>query len=149
MEALIIIAVIAVLLLMLGVSAEVLLAGFLGLLCLVMMALFLFFGLCIIRLTQCRRCGGKLAKVEKHGKYGYSVPVYDIGGKEYENVFPCEIVMKKQLYSPGRECMLMLDEKHGKVFDGNARISSIVGIVLSGVSFALLVYRLLLMIGVK
>ena len=149
MEALIVIVIVAVLLIIMGVTAEVLIAGFMGLLCLMMLALFLFFGWCIFRMTRCRKCTGRLADVEKEPKLGYSVPVYEIDGEKYRNVFPCEIVMKDRLYTEGRECRLMLDEKRGKVFDGNARISSIMGIVLSGVSFVMILYAFLGMIGVN
>lgn len=148
METLIILVIITVLLLILGVSAEMLIVGFLGLLCLMMAALVLFFTYCIIRMTRCRKCSGKLSDIAQNPKHGFSVPVYDIDGEKYENVFPCEIVMKKQLYYEGRECKLLLDEKRRKVFDGNARISSIVGIMLSAVSAVLLVYNMISMLGI-
>ncbi|MBP5268192.1 MAG: hypothetical protein J6Z29_06435 [Ruminococcus sp.] len=138
MEALIVLVIVTVLLLILGVSAEVLIIGFLGLLGLMMGALFLFFAYCIIRMTQSRKCIGKVAKVDINPKYGFSTPVYEIDGENYENVFPCEVIMKKQLYYEGRECKLLLDKKRSKVFDGNARISSIVGILLSAVSFVMI-----------
>ena len=138
MEALIVLVIITVLLLILGVSAEVLIIGFLGLLGLMMGALFLFFAYCIIRMTQSRKCIGKVGKVDINPKYGFSTPVYEIDGENYENVFPCEVIMKKQLYYEGRECNLLLDKKRSKVFDGNARISSIVGILLSAVSFVMI-----------
>ena len=138
MEALIVLVIITVLLLILGVSAEVLIIGFLGLLGLMMGALFLFFAYCIIRMTQSRKCIGKVEKVDINPKYGFSTPVYEIDGENYENVFPCEVIMKKQLYYEGRECKLLLDKKRSKVFDGNARISSIVGILLSAVSFVMI-----------
>ncbi|MCR5541632.1 MAG: hypothetical protein K6F71_12565 [Ruminococcus sp.] len=147
METLIVLIVVTVLLVILGVSAEMLIIGFLGLLCLMMAALFLFFAYCIIRMTRSKKCRGKLATVTKHPKHGFSVPVYEIDGEKYENVFPCEIVMKKQLYYEGRECRLLLDKKRSKVFDGNARISSILGIILSGVSFAMILDSMIDMLG--
>ena len=146
MEMLIVLVVVTVLLVIMGVSAEMLIVGFLGLLCLMMVALVLFFIYCIIRMTKCRKCSGKLSEVTKNPKHGFSVPVYDIDGEKYENVFPCEIVMKKQLYYEGRECRLLLDEKRRKVFDGNARASSIVGIVISAVSAVLLIFNLISML---
>ena len=146
MEMLIVLVVVTVLLVILGVSAEMLIVGFLGLLCLMMIALVLFFTYCIIRMTKSKKCSGKLSKLTQNPKHGFSVPVYEIDGEEYENVFPCEIVMKKQLYYEGRECRLLLDEKRRKVFDGNARASSIVGIVISAVSAVLLIYNLISML---
>lgn len=146
MEMLIVLVVVTVLLVILGISAEMLIVGFLGLLCLMMVALVLFFAYCIIRMTKCQKCIGKLSEVTQNPKHGFSVPVYDIDGEKYENVFPCEIVMKKQLYYEGRECRLLLDEKRRKVFDGNARASSIVGIVISGISAVLLIFNLISML---
>ena len=147
MEILIILLVIIVLLLIMGVSAEVIFFGLMSLMCLMMLMLCLFFVWCVSRLFSCRQCDGKLAKVEVHPKFGYGTPHYDIDGKVYANVFPCEVVMKKQLYYEGRECKLRLDEKRSRVFDGNATISSVMGLVLSAASMFLLFKRTLDMFG--
>ncbi len=147
MEALIILAVIIVLLVILGVSAEAIMLGIMALMALGMLLLFGFFIYCIFRLLRCEKTDGRLSKVEHHPKYGYGTPCYMIGGEEYDNVFPCEVVMKKRLYSEGRECVLRLDRKRGKVFDGNAVISSVAGVFLSGASFAMIVIQIVNMFG--
>ena len=134
--------VIIALMIIVGFSLEFMLECIMGLMCLLMLVLFLFFGWCIIRLTRCKRSTGKLARVEKHPKYGYGIPFYEINGEVFANVFPCEVVMKKRLYSKGRECKLMFDGKRKKVFDGNATISSLGGLILSGASFAVLMMKM-------
>ena len=138
MEALIVLVIIIALLLILGVPAEVLMLGLMLLMVLMMLTLFVFFIFCTFRLLRSDRCIGKLSKVENHPKYGYGTPYYNVEGEEYANVFPCEVVMKKQLYAEGRECKLHLDRKRGRVFDGNALVSVIAGIFLSGASFVML-----------
>lgn len=138
MEVLIILVVVIVLLLILGVPPEVMMLGFMVLVSLMMLALSVFFLLCIFRLMRSKKCRGRLSKVESHPKYGYGTPYYTIDGEEYANVFPCEVVMKKQLYAEGRECDLHLDSKRGKVFDGNAFISVVGGIFLSVASLVML-----------
>lgn len=147
MEALIVLVIIIVLLLILGVAPEALMLGFMALMGLMMLTLFVFFFYCITRLVRSEKHEGRLSKVENHPKYGFGTPYYAIDGEEYANVFPCEVVMKKQLYSEGRECRLYLDRKRGKVFDGNAKISVIAGIFLSGASFVMLLILTKYMFG--
>ena len=142
MEALIIFVVIIALMLIVGFSVEFVLECVMGLMCLMMLALFLFFGWCIVRLTVSEKCSGRLARVEKHPKFGYGIPFYDIGGEVFANTFPCEVVMKGRLYAEGRECRLMLDKKRNKVFDGNAVLSSVAGLFLSGLSVWVLVMQI-------
>lgn len=138
MEVLVILAIVIVLLLILGVSPEALMLGSMVLMGLLMLTLFVFFIYCSFRLLRSKRCTGKLSRVEKHPKYGYGTPYYTVEGEEYANVFPCEVVMKKQLYSEGRECRVFLDRRRGRVFDGNATASVIGGAILSGGSFVML-----------
>lgn len=138
MEALIVLVVIVALLLIMGVSPEALMLGFMVLMELMMLTLFVFFLYCSFRLLRSDKCRGRLSKVEKHPKYGYGTPFYTIEDEEYANVFPCEVVMKKQLYAEGRKCRLFLDRKRKKVFDGNALVSVIAGVFLSGASFVML-----------
>ena len=141
MELLIILIVVIVLLIIMGISFEFIMFGLMLLMSTMMLALTIFFVWCICRLTVCKKCEGKLAKVEINPKFGFGTPHYDISGKTYANVFPCEVVMKKQLYYEGRKCVLRLDEKRGKVFDGNAMLSTVFGVILSAASFILLLSR--------
>lgn len=147
MEALIILVIIIALLVIAGISAEVIMLGIMCLMALGMLLLFVFFAFCIIRLIKCEKTYGRLAKVEKHPKFGYSTPHYEISGDVYENVFPCEVVMKNRLYAEGRICKLRLDRKRGKVFDGNAAISSVAGLFLSGLSVFMILSQIIEMFG--
>ena len=138
MEILIVLIVLIVLLLIFGVSVEIILLGLMGLMILMMLALTVFFTVCVLRIVHSEKVTGQVSQVKTHPKFGYGIPCYKVEGEEYENVFPCEMVMRKQLYSVGRECRVYLDKKHRKVYDGNATLSSAVGVVLSLGSFAML-----------
>ena len=146
-EGLIVFVIIIILLFIAGISVEVIMLGLLALMALMLLALLVFFCFCIFRLLRCERTEGRVLKIEKHPKYGYGMPFYEIGGEEYANVFPCEVVMKKQLYTLGRRCRLYLDRKRSKVFDGNAAVSSVAGFFLTAASFALLVFQIKNMFG--
>ena len=147
MEALIILAIIIVLLIIAGISAEAVMLGILGLMALGMLLLTVFFAFCILRLIRCEKTEGKLAKVEYHPKLGYGTPHYEVDGEVYANVFPCEVVMKKRLYTVGRVCRLRFDKKRRKVFDGNAVISSAAGLFLSGGSLYMILSQIISMFG--
>lgn len=142
MEILIILLIIIVLLLILGVSTELILFGLMLLMLFMMATLFVFFAFSAVRLLRCERTTGKVSKITINERFGFKTPNYKIGDEEYPNVFPCEMIMKRQLYSEGRECRLMLDKKRKKVYDGNARASVIAGVFLSAASVAMLIIRM-------
>lgn len=89
-----------------------------------------FFAVCLWWLIRSRKAAGTLSKVDKNPRFKYDSAFYQIDGEEYPNIFPCEIVMKKYLYKQGRECKLYLNRKKGFVFDGNAFLCVIAGLVL-------------------
>lgn len=142
MEILIILLIIIVLLLIVGVSTELILFGLMVLMLLMMAVLFVFFSISAVRLILCERTTGKVSKITVNERFGFRIPNYKIGDGEFPNVFPCEMVMKKQLYAEGRECRLFLDKKRKRVYDGNARASIIAGVFLSAASIVLLILRM-------
>lgn len=137
MEILIILGVVIALLLIVGVDVTTILAGFMGLLFLVLLVMIGFFLYCLFILTGSKKHRGVLTKTEKSPRYNYKCAYYMIDGEEYDNIFPCEVVLKKHFYSVGKEYTVRLNKKKGIVFDPNAYACVIAGSLLTAASLIL------------
>lgn len=134
MEFLIILAVVIALLIMIGVEIPTILMGFMGLLGLIILLILVFFIYCLTKLVGAKKCRGVLSKVDKSPKFEYNCAYYEVDGVEYANIFPCEVVLKKHLYTQGKEYVLRLNKKKETVFDPNAYACLIFGLILSTAS---------------
>lgn len=130
MELIIILTVILVLALILGVSASAVITGVMLLLILSLVFIVCFFSVCAVWLAGSKKYSGTLSRVDKNPKFKYNSAYYNINGEEFPNVFPCEVILKKYLYKPDRNCVLRLNRKKKVVFDGNAYACVIAGLVL-------------------
>lgn len=136
MEAIIVIAAVLILCVILGVSAEVILIGVLGLLSAVLLFIFGFFCYCAFRLLQSKVCQGTFLRADKNPKGSFDVAYYDIDGSEYPNALPFEKILRRAMYTENKPVRLLLCEKKHFVFDRDARAAIWVGIVIGGISAA-------------
>ncbi|MBR1750977.1 MAG: hypothetical protein IJ740_08895 [Ruminococcus sp.] len=127
------IALIIVILLVLGVSTQALasvsaymIVYFCIGLCIVMTV---FFAVFLARLMLCKKTRGvyKGARDAGEGRIKYKRAVYEIEGSEHLNNFPMDI---KLFYKENKDCELYMDKKGG-VYDINARITIIAGLMMS------------------
>lgn len=134
MELLIILGVVIALLLIIGVEIPTILMGFMVLLFLTLLLMIVFFLYCLFMMVGTKKCTGVLTKTGKSPKYKYNCAYYMIDGQEYYNIFPCEVILKKHIYSTGKEYKVRLNKKKGIVFDPNAYACVIAGSLLTAAS---------------
>ena len=139
MQYIIILAVAAVLLAVLGVSLQIIANisawAILALCALVTFAMTVFFAVFLVKMLRGRRAKGRYlrADMKDSGHFkAYKSPVYLIDGKEHFGVFPADI---RVFYRDGKEIDLRIDSK-GFVYDTVTRVTIYTGIVLSAASTA-------------
>lgn len=152
MEALVVLIVLIALAVIAGVSAGFIAAVLLCLLGAGFCVLALYFTFCAFRIIFCsKRVDAAVSEVRKSEKYNYPTAYYEIGENIYANAFPCELVMRKQLYTVGRKCRVWLCERRGKdsvVYDSNAALSTFAGFFLALAAGAvMLIYGIVLIKG--
>lgn len=136
MEFFLIIAVIIVLCILLGVSAELMILGalaFIGLVIFAMLLLFIFF---FIMLITSRKTEAVFTKTDKRPNGKFNVAFYIIGDKEYPCIFPSEPNFRKLVYKEGKSYRVMLNNRMGAVFDKWAVTTCITGLIFSSLSTA-------------
>lgn len=132
MEFLIGAVIIIILLLLLGVSWGAITYGIVILIGAVVSLLLIFFTAFTIRLLISEKKTGKFTRIGRPEKFKYDVAFYEIDGEEYPNIFPCEVNMfREKLYNPEKTVNLRLLRKKTAVFDKNAALTIIVGIIAS------------------
>ena len=143
MQYIIIIALIAVIMIVLGVSltalANISAWVILGLCSLVTLAMAAFFAVYFVLLLRCRRVKGRFLRCDykNEGRLKkYKSAVYEIEGQEHFGVFPADI---KAFYINDKEHTLFIDKK-GRVYDRTIRITIIAGLISSVVMTVLLIY---------
>lgn len=119
---------IVMILLLAGVDMWYFLVG--GLVIVAAAALFttVFFIVCATMLLRSRKCAGVFLRFAEGKRF--DAAEYLIGGEPHRNVFPAEFVMRERLYRPDKTVKLHLT-RSGRVFDGNAFVTTIVGLPLS------------------
>ena len=123
-------AVIIILLLILGIGLDVILFGFFILLAAAAGLSELFFLYFAVRLLFSHRQDAVFARLGRTGKHKYDTAYYITDSGELPNVFPAEMVMKKQLYDSGRTSKVRLDPGGKFVYDGNAFATICAGVPL-------------------
>ena len=152
MEALVVVAVLIALAVIAGVSAEFIAAVMLCLLGAGFCILALYFAFCTYKIIfRSEKTDALVSEIKKSEKYNYPTAYYEIGENIYANAFPCELIMRKQLYTKGRKCRVWLCKREGKepvVYDSNAALSTFVGFFLASASGAvMLIYGIVLFKG--
>lgn len=134
MQYIIILAVVAVILAVLGVSLQVIANvsawGILLLCSLVSFAMAVFFAVYLMKLLSGRKAKGRFLRADykENGAFKkYKSAVYDIDGQEYFNIFPYDL---KIFYSKDKQIELYID-KNGAVYDVMTRITILAGLMLS------------------
>lgn len=142
MQYIIIIALIAVILIVLGVSLTAIAnisAWVILLLCSVAtLGMSVFFLVYFVKLLKCRKAVGRYLRADNNTKSRlgkYKCAVYEIGGEEHFGVFPADI---KAFYISDKEQTLYIDKKD-RVYDRTIRITIIAGLISSVVMTAVLI----------
>ncbi len=143
MQYIIILAVIVVIMIILGVSTQlianisawmILLAC--ALLCFMMCIFFMVF---LARLLCAKKTSGYFAGAKKKDKARFDTAYYIVGESEIKNIFPYESSLKSLFYKEGREVTLRLSKDGKRVFDLNARVTIISGFLLSVIMTGVLI----------
>ncbi|MCM1577517.1 MAG: hypothetical protein NC078_01795 [Ruminococcus sp.] len=138
--------IILLMMMVVGVSMEIITGIVLGIVILVNTLLLLFFVGCTVvlagseqkkavfsRIEMRTESGGNFGSDGKGGSGGkpkrakFDRACYIIEGREFPNAFPCEIMLRDRLYREDREVTVWLCEKQGVVFDRNAFTAALVG----------------------
>ena len=128
MEFFAVLAVIVVLCIVFGVSAEIMVAAALGLIALIIFAMTLLFIFFSFRLIRSRRTDAVFTKVERPEGSRFRCAYYSSGGREYPCVFPSE---PKFMYKDGKACRVFLHSASGTVFDRYSTVTCILGLIIS------------------
>lgn len=128
MEFILGIAVSLVLCIILGVRADFMIIGALGILALVVLAAAVFFIIFMIILVTSKKKEAVFLDVEKKEKRKFRTAVYMIDGMEYQCFFPAE---PEFIYKRNKPCKVMLNRRLGRVFDGFAMLTCIFGFIFS------------------
>ena len=99
--------------------------------------LFLYFA---VRLLLSKKASGKFTRIGRTEKGRYDSAFYSIDGTELPNVFPAEVVMKDRLYDTEKAVRLRIDAGKKFVYDRNARLTIILGVPLTTILCAFLVF---------
>lgn len=143
MQYVIIIAVVAVIILVLGVSVQMIAsvsAWAIMLVCTLVSALMaVFFVVFLAKMLACKRKKGVFLRADfkDRGAFKkYKSAVYDIEGEEHFNIFPYDL---KIFYKKDKLTELYLDKK-GEVYDTMTRITIYAGVMLSLAMTALMAW---------
>ena len=117
-------------LLILGFGVDVIILGILGLIGLAAAATELVFLFFAVRLLFSKRAEAVFSRIGRTEKGKYDVAFYNTESGELPNVFPAEMVMKKQLYKSDKTLKLRIDVKKKFVYDRNARLTILLGWLL-------------------
>jgi hypothetical protein len=130
MTLLVTLVVIIALLLILGIDFGIVAAGILVLATTVLGLMTVFFILCTVALIMSKPCTGKLSEIRKIGRNRFDSAVYSVDGEEVPNIFPCEVVLRKHIYRQDRQVKLRLVKRRNVVFDTDAAVCTVTGIIL-------------------
>ena len=140
--------IIIVLLLILGVPWITIVEVIIGLMVLLLVAMFVFFAVTLVLALLSRPTKGKFLRIMIHEVVG-TYAIYEIDGEEYKNTFPAEIMFVDKIYHEGKIYPLRLykGKKRYMLYDWYSWIVIGAGLVLSGGGVGLLVWIGLRMLG--
>lgn len=130
MEAVVVVAIIAVLLLILGVSLVSVAAGIMIVLIAALGGMLILFSICGIFLAMSKREDARLDGFEK--PHGYDTAMYLCGEERIANIFPAEGVLRERIYR-NTDCVVYVCrmKKRSVVIDRHSAIIIVTGIALS------------------
>lgn len=88
-----------------------------------LIGVFFLFSLAVLIFSKKKR--GVFSKINDEGRFPCAV--YEIDGEEFQNVFPCEMIMRDRLYVPEKTVTLYSIKLRRAVIDKNAFITIIAG----------------------
>ncbi|SDA15608.1 hypothetical protein SAMN02910447_00961 [Ruminococcus sp. YE71] len=141
MEAVVVIAIIAVLIVLLGVSllyvAKAMLIGS----AVVLGLMFVFFSVMTVLLLLSKKAKGRFDGFEKKEGRSFETAWYSIGGERLPNIFPAENVLRSKIYQDGEHKMrrLKLGSREFAI-DGHSIIIILLGLWLTTISMALVIF---------
>ena len=147
MELLIGAAVVLLLLFCLGVSGgfiSILIGVVIGMGVLFMLGLFVFSA---VRLIRSEKRTARFEKIEKPEGAAFERAVYNVDGESCPNVYPCEAVMRNKLYREDKEVQVRYYAKKKCVYDRNAVITTVIGLIFSLVVTGAALYIFLIFRG--
>lgn len=115
--------IILIILLILGVGANVIIFAFICLLALATGITELFFLFFTARLLLSKKTEGVFARIDRPEKSRFDAVYYNTADGEMPNVFPAEFVMREKLYRTDKKVKLRADRFRKVVFDRNARLT--------------------------
>lgn len=92
--------------------------------------LFFFFAFCLVLVVNSTRVEAVFTEIKLNSR-GFISAHYLTEGKEYPNLFPCEVVMRSRLYVKDKPVRIRLNRKMGVVLDKNAVSSIYFGLAAS------------------
>ncbi len=143
MEALISAAVIILLCVCFGMSAELMLSIFMIVVAVAACFIFLFFVVCAVSLIGSKKIKVKFSRFEKNDENGFERAIYSDDNNEHPNVFPSEKMFKHFLYNKEKDYFVRLCRKKNKVYDKYSIITVVTGLLLGGASSVGLILYLL------
>ncbi len=108
-----------------GVDIGLILLLVLGMVGTMVVMMGLFFAVCMVLVAVSKLRSAVFLEMDDSGRY--PVAVYDIDGARTRNFFPCEMVMRKRLYVPGKKIRILYCAAMDRTIDGNAFITIIMG----------------------
>lgn len=135
MEVLISAALVVILCVCFGMSAELMLNVFMILVAAVACFIFVFFVVCGVTLIGSKKITVKFSRIGKTKKDGFDTAFYtDEENNEYPNAFPSEMMFKRYLYNSDKQYTVRLCRKKNKVYDRYSVTTVITGLLLGGAS---------------
>ena len=125
--------IIIVLLLILGVPWILIVEGIIGLMVILLIAMFLFFAVTLVLVLVSRPVKGTFLRIMIHEVVG-TYAIYEIDGEEYKNTFPAEIMFVNKIYHEGQIYPLRLHKgkKGYMLYDWYSWIVIGAGLFMSG-----------------
>lgn len=87
-----------------------------------------FFAVCLVFLMMSGRRTAVFVTVDEEQRF--PVAIYRIDGEEVPNMFPCEMIMRDKLYVPDKEIKILYCKPRRSAIDKNALITIIAGSVI-------------------
>ena len=151
MQYVIIIAVLAVIMVILGVSTQAIanisawmILAACALLCFMMSVFFMIY---LAKLLCSGKVRGRFIGARKEEGARFITAFYLAEGEEIKNIFPYESALKALFYKEGREVTLYLTKNKKRVLDLNARITIVFGFFISVIMTGVLINTAIMLYG--
>ena len=104
---------------------------------LALMAMTLFFAVCVLTMIFSKRKKAVFSRVERAEGSKFKVAWYDIDGEEFPCIFPSE---PEGMYKKDRKCSVIYNRRIGRVFDIWSCMTCVLGFIFSFFSVIIAFY---------